>query len=164
MLAVMAPGRGATFWLVAVHRRLNSQPSFSPGGSQLRPVSDRDGSCQVWVMASDGGGQHPLTSVGEDGSPTRSPDGTTIVFRSKRDHKGGNRAAINVMGADRSDQHRLIDGEDSYRDWSRVGRRVVLMRRSCGCSEIHAVKPGGSELTRLKCHGSNRSDPAWSPL
>jgi Tol biopolymer transport system component len=122
MLPVMAPGRGATFWLVAVHRRHNSQPSFSPSGSKLRPVSDRDGSCQVSVVASD------------------------------------------VMGADRSDQHRLIDGEDSYRDWSRVGRRVALMRRSCGCSEIHAVKPGSSELTRLKCDGSNKSDPAWSPL
>ena len=163
MLAVMAPGRGATFWLVAVQRRLNSQPSFSPVGSKIVLVSDRDGSCQVWVMASDGGGQHALTSVGKNGSPAWTPDGTKIVRHSERDYKGANRAAIYVMGADRIDQHRLIGGEGSYPDWSRDGRWFALMRRSGGCSEIHAVKPGGSELTRLKCDGSNKSDPAWSP-
>jgi Tol biopolymer transport system component len=105
----------------------------------------------------------PIDKRGENGSPAWSPDGIKIVFHSRRDYKGGNRAAINVMGADRSDQHRLIGGEGSYPAWSRDGRWIAFMRRSSGGSEIHAVKPDGSELAGLNCHGSNKSDPAWSP-
>jgi len=156
-----ADGGGAR--RLTFHGGLNTQPSWSPDGSKIVFVSDRDGPYQVWVMASSGAGQHPLTSVGQNGSPAWSPDGAQIVFHSERDYPGGYKAAVYVMRADGSDQHRLVNGEGSYPDWSRDGRWIAFLSARDGGSEIYAVRPDGSELTRLTRDGSFQSDPAWGP-
>jgi WD40-like Beta Propeller Repeat/RTX calcium-binding nonapeptide repeat (4 copies) len=61
----------------------NSQPAWSPDGSQIAFVSDRSGTKQIWVMSSNGGGQTRLTNDGNvDTAPAWSPDGSLIAFSS----------------------------------------------------------------------------------
>ena len=64
----------------------DSQPAYSPDGSQLAFISDRSGSENLWVMGSDGSEPEKLTSLGdrfELASPAWSPDGSHIIV-SKR--------------------------------------------------------------------------------
>ena len=88
-------------------------PAWSPDGTQIAFVSDRDGNMQIYVMAADGSQPTRLTrNSALDWSPAWSPDGTQIAFDSYRD---GN-DEIYVMAADGSQPTRLT--RNSARDWS----------------------------------------------
>jgi Tol biopolymer transport system component len=59
----------------------DTQPRFSPDGSHIVFVSDRNGSENVWIMKADGSGAAPLTS-GKDTvfiSPEWTPDGGGVI-------------------------------------------------------------------------------------
>ena len=51
----------------------NEEPSFSPDGSHLVFTSTRKGKSQVWIMASDGSNQRPITEKGGYTTPAWSP-------------------------------------------------------------------------------------------
>jgi Tol biopolymer transport system component len=114
-------------------------------------------------MASDGSGQHQLTSVGRNGSPDWSPDGSQIVFFSERDYPGGYRSAIYLMAADGSGQRRLIDGQGAEPRWSRDGRWIAFESVRGGGFGIYAMHPDGSGLTRLTPDAAYAYAPAWGP-
>ncbi len=62
------------------------QPSFSPDGSKIAFVSDRDGNFEIYEMNADGTSQTRLTSnTASEFSPSFSPDGNKIRFVSDRD-------------------------------------------------------------------------------
>ncbi|MEE9500673.1 MAG: hypothetical protein V3V48_01235, partial [Candidatus Aminicenantaceae bacterium] len=59
----------------------DTQPRFSPDGSYIAFVSDRDGSENVWIMEANGSGAVPLTS-GKDTvfiSPEWTPEGDAVI-------------------------------------------------------------------------------------
>jgi Tol biopolymer transport system component len=63
----------------------DTQPNFSPDGSQIAFQSTRDGNFEIYVMNKDGTGQTNLTKdpadkVDSDRFPAWSPDGTKIAF------------------------------------------------------------------------------------
>ncbi len=80
----------------------NSQPVFSPDGSRIVFVSDRDGDNEIYVMNSDGTYQVRLTDDPEnDHHPSFSPDGKQIIFSSRRDDTGPMRPYImDIDGGD----------------------------------------------------------------
>lgn len=54
----------------------NENPSWSPDGSKIVFMSDRDGNHEIYSMNADGSGQTRLTnSPGRDEFPAWSPDG-----------------------------------------------------------------------------------------
>ena len=60
----------------------DSQPVYSPDGSQIAFISDRSGSENVWVMNSDGSEMRELSDTRGDSelmSPSWSPDGTHVI-------------------------------------------------------------------------------------
>ncbi|HXV77763.1 MAG TPA: amidohydrolase family protein [Candidatus Polarisedimenticolaceae bacterium] len=61
----------------------NYQPRFSPDGSRLVFVSDRDGADNLWVMRADGSDARPITSEKEHlvHNPSWSPDGRYVVAK-----------------------------------------------------------------------------------
>ena len=93
-------------------------PAWSPDGSRIAFVSDRDGDDEIYVMNADGSGQIRLTtSAGLDLWPAWSPDGSQIAFDSHRD---GN-IQIYVMNVDGSGQMPIT--RDAWNDmmpsWAR---------------------------------------------
>jgi TolB protein len=41
----------------------NAAPAWSPDGSQIAFITDRNGSYEIWVMNADGSGQHPILTA-----------------------------------------------------------------------------------------------------
>ena len=59
----------------------NGAPAFSPDGARLAFVSDRDGEDNIYVIGTDGSGEHRLTSSsGAQNKPRWLPDGKRIEY------------------------------------------------------------------------------------
>ena len=146
-------------------------PAWSPDGSRIAFVSERDGNEEIYIMNADGSSQLRLTSdPAADRAPEWTPDGRIVFARDPLD--GG--STIHVMGPDGSnveairpvDEHPGIDHEDPA--WSPDGSRVYFVRRvaSGGAGAIFGMNPDGSELgpfldTPLLT--ASVGHPAWSP-
>jgi Tol biopolymer transport system component/uncharacterized protein YjdB len=97
---VVASTRGGKFQLYSTERsnlsqltRLtqatdtttSSDPTFSPDGSRIAFVSQRDGNPEIYVMNADGRGVTRITNDPQaDGRPAFSADGQSLVFHSSR--------------------------------------------------------------------------------
>jgi Tol biopolymer transport system component len=60
--------------------------TWSPDGTKIAFVSDRDGNSEIYVMNADGSGQTRLTNnAAIESFPDWSPDGTKMAFETDRD-------------------------------------------------------------------------------
>jgi TolB protein len=102
---VMAPdGSGVTRLTDA--EGWDTSPNWSPDGSRIAFVTERDGNFEVYVMNADGSDPVRLTqSAAYEWSPTWSPDGQLIAFTSTRDDY--DTYDVYVMAPDGSNQIRL---------------------------------------------------------
>lgn len=96
------------FWLPLQNQPhiQNEFPAWSPDGSKIAFMSDRDGGdIEIYVMNADGSHQMRLTHApGRDAHPSWSRDGAQIYFQSPRE---GGREQVYVMDADGANQRRL---------------------------------------------------------
>lgn len=68
--------------------RTNTDPAWSPDGSQIAYVHTAGASSDVWVMNADGSHKRKVTDLGDVLSPSWHPDGQTIAFAGIP-HEGG---------------------------------------------------------------------------
>jgi TolB protein len=88
----------------------DAECSFSPDGSQVLFVSDRDGDPDIYLMRTDGSDLRQLTNQpGYDGGPFFSPDGRWITYRTDRLEK--DQLHIHVMRADGSGDRAVTAGQ-----------------------------------------------------
>lgn len=141
----------------------DQSPAWSPDGTRIAFVSDRDGNAEIYVMAADGSQQTRLTQdAGEDTVPAWSPDGSRLVFRSDRD---GN-YEIYTLEVDGGAVARLTDDPalDTTPAWSPDGKQIAFVSDRDGNPEIYLLMADGSGLQQLTRDTSADSfDPAWSP-
>jgi Tol biopolymer transport system component len=119
---------------VIASTRMDMQPAFSPDGSRLAFVSNRDGTkSAVWISDADGKDAVRLSSVG-GGTPGWSPSGKEIVFDSN-DLGPWN---IMVIGAEGGNEVWLTDGGSDNRapTWSADGEWVYFASNRNGKWEV----------------------------
>src|SRR2546426_199311 len=76
-----------------------SDPAFSPDGSRIAFVSQRDGNAEIYVMNADGTGTTRVTNDPQaDGRPSFLPDGQSLAFHSSRTAGKLQIWAVNVDG------------------------------------------------------------------
>jgi Tol biopolymer transport system component len=137
-------------------------PVWSPDGSRIAFLSDREGPGEIFVMNADGSGQTNVTNDtgAADGWPVWSPDGSQIAFQSYRD---GN-AEVYLMNADGSGVTRLtwntvFDGGPS---WSPDGTQIVFESDRDGNLEIYVMNADGSGQARLTDQPAFDGYPVWT--
>ncbi len=145
------------------HRRIDSNPSWSPDGSKIAFTSDRTGNPLIYVMNSDGSGAHRLTSTPNayEDSPCWSPRGDRIVFVMMSDY-GFDIATSSSTG---DDVLVLTFAQGSNEDprWSPDGLRIIFTStRVTGTKRLFTMNWDGSNPRPLTIDGNNYS-PAWAP-
>jgi len=137
--------------------------TWSPDGSQIVFVSERDGNPEVYVMNAYGDHQKRLTSYGgTDVYPEWSPDGSKIVFASDRDGD----LEIYVMNKDGAGVTQLTfnTSNDSHPSWSPNGSSIAFSSDRDGVlTEIYRMNADGSAQTRLTYDAVDDWYPQWSP-
>ncbi len=150
-------------------------PAWSPDGTKIVFVRRGSTQDQLWVMNSDGGGQHVLItppSDRADGDPAWSPDGTKIAF-DRFDNTG--HGQIYVVGADGSGTPTNISNNadsDSSPNWAPDGSKIVFVKMpgNSGDSGISVMGPDGGSPKQLTVgsafptpNGTRDEAPAFSP-
>ena len=98
--------KGYTVTQLTFEPSYEGEPAWSPDGSKIAFVSDRDGNYEIYVMDANGSNQERLTyNIYSDRTPAWSPDGNTIAFTSDRN---GN-PEVYLMEFDGSNQRRVTD-------------------------------------------------------
>ena len=143
-----------------------AHPAWSPDGRHIvfeRKTADVNGEDveqdDIWIVDADGTGERRLTHhPQEDHEPAWSPDGSKILFVSRR----AGTPDVYVMNADGSALTRLTRNEAEDRDpaWSPDGQTVALTRNGA----IWTIGADGARPRRLANSTSRSfSEPAWSP-
>ncbi len=105
-----AAGEGTGLVQLTHEPGYDAECSFSPDGSQILFVSDRDGDPDIYVMDADGRNVRQLTNEpGYDGGPFFSPDSRFIAYRTDRLEK--DMLQIHVMKADGSGDMPITSGQ-----------------------------------------------------
>jgi Tol biopolymer transport system component len=137
-------------------------PSWSPDGSRVAFVSDRDGNDEIYVMDADGTNQTRLTDdPGAEHDPAWSADGSKLLFASDRD---GN-WEIYVVNLDGSGLMRLTDNPavDADPDWSPLDDQIAFSSERDGNFDVYSMAVDGSNPTNLTNDPAPDGEPDYSP-
>ncbi len=138
-------------------------PDWSPDGSRIAFISDRDGEEELYVMPQDGKGEPEQLTDGNVGmlfNPQWSPDGKRIVYG----HKDGGIFVLDVE----SKQSRQIAHNPAglffdY-EWSPKGGYLAFsLGDSNGFNSVYVWSAQESKLNRITGELFNEFNPSWDP-
>ncbi|MEM8960840.1 MAG: hypothetical protein AAGD38_05120 [Acidobacteriota bacterium] len=139
---------------------IDTNPAWSPDGSQIAFTSDRSGRPNVYVMERDGSNVRRISFDGNynDGAAWH-PEGTLIAYASRR----GNRFQITVTDAVTLETRTLTSGPHSYEEptWSPNGRYLAFSEKRGRSSQIWVIDSDGGAPRQLTFEGNNAA-PDWS--
>jgi Tol biopolymer transport system component len=147
-------------------------PAWSPDGSKIVFINERDGRRRLYIMNADGSGVQPLTAHdGDDWLPGNrggtesafaynpwSPDGTRIAF----DRDALNEWGTYVINADGTGLRRLSSHPTWFNGWSWNGTRIAFTSRRIP-NDIYIADAYGSALRNITNSPHDDSDAVWLP-
>jgi Tol biopolymer transport system component len=134
-------------------------PTWSPDGSRIAFVSDRDGNSEIYVMNADGTRQRRLTiNVGSDSFPAWSPEGDQLIFHSLRNGSWG----IYGMNPDGSNQTLLaaVNSQVLVPRWSPNGGSILFTDRQEEAN-IYVMGADGADLRQITGGPADDLNPVW---
>jgi Tol biopolymer transport system component len=138
--------------IASTRQEMNAR--VSPDGTKIVFPSDRTGSWEIWLAASDGGHPVPLTSFGgpENGSPSWSPDGSKIAFDTRVRGNGD----IYLVSAAGGKPRPLTNGPGDNLSpfWSRDGRWIYFVSNRLGQEQLWKMSIAGGPAVQLTHSGA----------
>lgn len=138
-------------------------PRFSPDGSKIIFISDRDYRPEIYIMNSDGSDQTRLTNSDSfDIDPVWSPDGNKIAFIS--DRLGS--FDIFVMNADGSNKQLLTENSpaiDIAPVWSPDGSKIMYSSNRDGYFNLYVIDLNEGTSLQLTNSDYHEFYGSWSP-
>ncbi len=136
-----------------------SDPAFSPDGSRIAFVSQRDGNAEIYVMNADGTGATRLTNDPQpDGRPGFTPDGQAVVFHSARTAGKQQIWVVNVDGTGLTQLTR--DSVNSAPSVSPDGQTIAYVSQRNKDADIWLMARDGSNQRQFTRSPQQReSDP-----
>ena len=133
--------------------KTDTDPTWSPDGTQLAFESKRDGNSEIYVMGADGSAQRNLThNPDRDICPAWSPTDSRIAYINGTD--------LYTIAPDGSSRQRLASDVDGCPAWSPDGRQIAFSRTH-GLRIMSADGTSVRALTTPTGSGIDRS-PTWS--
>ena len=138
----------------------NSLPMFSPDGTRLAFMSNRDGNNEIYIVNVDGTGLRRLTNhPAIDATPTWSPTGTQIAFTSDR----GGTPSIYIVGVDGLGLRRITFENSDRATWSPAPRNEIAYTARTGPGyDIKVYDLATTEVRQLTFGEGSNEAPAWS--
>jgi TolB protein len=150
----------------------NLRPTWSPDGKLLAYVSDRASTFPVvWLMSAiDGSGRRPLATPGlpqEESADALawSPDGAQLAITLFNEPGPTQIALVPVAPNGRQLSRILTDLPGGALDpaWAPDGGWIAFAGRDGYTTEMFAVQPDGTSVTKLTSDAQLDRSPAWSP-
>jgi tricorn protease-like protein len=160
---------------------METAPAWSPDGKQIAFIAtvdrtDQD-SCsagsgglicesELYTMNVDGTNLRRVTNAaGEEFDPSWSPDGSRIVFRSRRPLPSGNFSQLYVINADGTGEKQLTSDAASFMDvqWSPSGNNIIFTRSTQRENQIYVMDVDKDNMRQVTKNTRMNSLPAWSP-
>ncbi|MDQ3549269.1 MAG: serine/threonine-protein kinase [Chloroflexota bacterium] len=138
-------------------------PRWSPDGTLIAFISNRDVNSEIYVMNADGSDPVNLTDDdGGDYSHAWSPDGSAIAFGSNR--TGDNE--VFVVNANGSNLRNLTDdpAADWGPSWSPDGSQIAFGSNRDGNDDVFIMGADGSIPRNLTDNTAADNLPVWSPM
>ena len=142
---------------------------WSPDGTRIAWWTRRAGNVDIWVtdVINDQNEQEKIQknltkdSKKDDRHPRFSPDGTQILFESKRD---GDWEIYAMNSRTGEDVVQLTNNEKVERtaEWSPDGKKIVFESKRDGNGEIYVMNADGMNPVNLTNHPKADSKPKWS--
>jgi dipeptidyl aminopeptidase/acylaminoacyl peptidase/actin-like ATPase involved in cell morphogenesis len=139
----------------------DARATWSPDGTRLAFVSDKDGPSDVYILELATGKLSNLTdSPEDDGDPAWSPDGRSIAYWSR---VGGNQD-LYVIPAVGGDARRLTTdpADDADPAWRPGGKALAYAAQPGGSWEIFTMTAEGTGRRQLTDNDTDDQDPSWS--
>ncbi|MDA8388393.1 MAG: LpqB family beta-propeller domain-containing protein [Nitrospiraceae bacterium] len=139
---------------------IDVSPAFSPDGSKIAFVSDRDGSPQIYIMDTHGYNTARITFQGDyNTSPAWSPSGDRLVFVGR--YEG--RDQIFTVKTDGSDLMLLTSsGSNDAPCFSPDGSLIAFTSNRDGYRAIYVMRANGEHQRRMSPGGMTAFGPRWS--
>jgi TolB protein len=140
---------------------IDTEPTWSPDGSQIVFTSDRGGKPQLYITPSQGGQEKRLTFSGSyNARGSFSPDGKNIAMV----HGNGNDYRIAVMDMGSRSINVLTAGpSDESPSFAPNGSMILYASKKGGSAFLSAVSIDGKMQQKLAFNNGEVRDPAWAP-
>jgi Tol biopolymer transport system component len=139
----------------------NSQPEWSPDGTQIAFASDRDGDYDIYTVTVATGVITQITNTPEpEVDPSWAPGGGRIAFTRFSD----GHSDVWVMRSDGSGQVNVTgvtSAWESQPNWSPDGKKIVYTKGTGQQAQVFKMNSDGTARTLLANHGQT---PSWCGL